>query len=207
MQAELENMIEKLERDKESIFLVLNENVSQTLLALKLLLGEVQYAEDKRTEIIDTCGKYLEFAIDDLRNLSSLFWPYSLYHSRFSDTIRSLAFGIIRERSVSVTWQLEYDWDENISLTKRLIICQILEEQLKSILSCSLVADIIIGFRVEGRYIILSIADHIDPLYARAPAYSHKLRAIKEKIEIFKGKLFVTFQVGLGNLLIVHLPI
>ena len=205
MEAKIENMIEKLEKDKESIFLVLNENVSQILLAIRLLLGEAHHVEGSRMEIIDTCSQYIGSALDDLRNLSSMFWPYSLYHTRFSDTMRSLADEIMKERSISITWKMG-QVNENISLTKKLIVCQILEEQLKNILYCPLVKNIAITFTVEYSYIILSIADHIDTLCSRPHSYDNRLRAVKEKIEIFKGRFSLTFQGDIGNLLIVQLP-
>lgn len=207
METKIENMIETLEKDKERIFLALNENVSQILLAIRLLLGEAHHTQGDRMEIIDTCSQYVDSALDDIRNLSSVFWPYSLYHTRFSDTIRSVADDIMKERSISITWKMGQVNDENISLTKRLIVCQILEEQLKNILYCPLVTNIAITFKIEYSYIILSIADHIDSLCVRTSSYDSRLRTIKEKIEIFKGRFSLTFQGGIGNLLIVQLPL
>ncbi len=54
MNNKVENMLENLERDKESIFLVLNENISQILLALRLLFDQAGHEKEKRIETIET---------------------------------------------------------------------------------------------------------------------------------------------------------
>jgi hypothetical protein len=53
----------------EQPFQMLNDQVSQSLLAVRLLLTQAQEAEADRLEIIKRCDRYLNFALEDLRKL------------------------------------------------------------------------------------------------------------------------------------------
>jgi hypothetical protein len=48
---------------------VLNDQVSQDLLAVRLLLTQAQEEEADRVEIIKRCNRYLNFALGDLKKL------------------------------------------------------------------------------------------------------------------------------------------
>jgi hypothetical protein len=57
------------EKVEEKPFLTLNDQVSQDLLAVRLLLQQAQEVEDDRLELIRRCNRYVGFALDDLRKL------------------------------------------------------------------------------------------------------------------------------------------
>jgi hypothetical protein len=64
-----EPVIRTLGKAEETPFKVLNEQVSQDLLAVRLLLAQAQEVEADRLEIIKLCDRYLNFALEDLRKL------------------------------------------------------------------------------------------------------------------------------------------
>jgi|GEM_PF-4681955 hypothetical protein len=57
------------EKVEEKPFLALNDQVSQDLLAVRLLLTQAQEVEDDRLELIRRCNRYVGFALEDLRKL------------------------------------------------------------------------------------------------------------------------------------------
>ncbi|MES1219984.1 MAG: hypothetical protein ABUT20_31065 [Bacteroidota bacterium] len=207
MNDKIENMLETLERDKENIFLVLNENIGQILIAVRLLFYEATYGEGNRSEMTETCRKYLDLAIDDLKELLTSFWPYSIYNIRFSEAMKSLVYEIVREKPIVITWQIKHETNESISLTKKLMICRILEEQLKNILHNPFVKNVVIKYNVTYGHIILSIADHSDHFYDISSYHSNELEVIRDRVEMFEGRFSLSFRTGVGNLLFVRLPL
>ena len=69
MTSKAERIIGQPEMNGETPLQVLNEQVSQSLLAVRLLLTQAQEAEADRLEIIKRCDRYLNFALEDLRKL------------------------------------------------------------------------------------------------------------------------------------------
>ena len=57
------------EKVEEKPVLALNDQVSQDLLAVRLLLTQAQEVEDDRLELIRRCNRYVGFALEDLRKL------------------------------------------------------------------------------------------------------------------------------------------
>jgi hypothetical protein len=57
------------EKVEEKPVLALNDQVSQDLLAVRLLLTLAQEVEDNRLELIRRCNRYVGFALEDLRKL------------------------------------------------------------------------------------------------------------------------------------------
>jgi len=69
MTSKVERIGAMAEKVEEKSFLTLNDQVSQDLLAVRLLLTQAQEVEEDRLEIIRRCNRYVGFALEHLRKL------------------------------------------------------------------------------------------------------------------------------------------
>jgi two-component system, NarL family, sensor kinase len=199
------------EEERRRLARDLHDSVGQTLTALITKLRHAQ--QSRRKADFDSAIEIAQLTLNDVRELSRLLRPPVLDDLGLQAGLNWLARTLRDHHGLSTTLDWEADEFERLDPELETLIFRIAQEGLTNVAEHSGRRDARMLFRRAGNLVRFEIADDgcgFDPTKAFAPNGSGKglgLRGIRDRVELFGGKLDIHSSPDKGCRLAVSLPI
>jgi|GEM_PF-4016295 len=199
--------IDGQEKERKEIGKELQDNIGQQLTTVKLFLDMAKSNEDSVTnEMLNMASKGVSDLINEIRAMSRSLVPPTLKDLGLIDSLQELISSINRVQSISIT--LEYnDFNEHETAeNKKLMLYRIVQEQLNNIIKHAGADRAIIRLTSEPGTILLEITDNGKGFDMHAIRKGLGFTNIRNRAELFGGKVDVLSSLGNGCMLTVSIP-
>ncbi|MFH1691521.1 MAG: sensor histidine kinase [Candidatus Omnitrophota bacterium] len=208
------------EEERNNLSLQVHDQMGQDLSALKIYLGLIE--QDLAPELKDALEKIgktksiLAELMDKAHNISELLRPPELDDIGLPESIEAL---VLHYKEMS---QCEYVYDKpqeemGLSSEYSLLLYRVAQEALTNIAKHSQAKHVSVSLRKQHEDVVLAVADdgvgfdyrtYLDkPLRRKEDKVKIGLHGLRERIELFGGRLNVVTKAGEGTKLEVILPI
>ncbi len=199
-------ILEAQENERHEIAYELHDNVNQILTTCKILL-ESEINDSLASNFVTNSYKYLQDAIDEIRNLSHRLNPAQLEEIGLEGSIREL----IQRISGTGRYNMQLEINDNEALRKinyhlSLSMFRIVQEQLTNILKHSGASFIKISIIVTPEFVDMEIYDNGQGFNPTSTPKGLGLKNIRNRAEFHRGRSYVSSSPGDGCVLSVCLP-
>ena len=201
------------EEERRRLARELHDGIGQTLTALKNQLEwlERRAPADESREGLATAVKLSARALEETRELSRLLRPAVLDDLGLQPALRWLARTLRQQTGLEVALELEAN-DGALDPDLETLVFRVTQEALNNVVKHAGVAAAEVRLRRRGDRLRLRIADRgdgFDPHSVLGPATGSSgvgLRGIRDRSELFGGKMRVESRPGEGTVVEVDLP-
>lgn len=177
----------------------LHDNVNQLLGVVKLYIEHSITNENIRDGLLKKSNQYIDKVIEELRNLSKNLAPPLLAELGLEHSLTSLAESIAEVQKINIGVEMPQFDDRGLADTHKLMIYRIVQEQLNNIIKHADAKNVTLFIERKDNKLLMSIED--DGCGAELHQESPNglgLRNIKNRIELFHGKMEVVTAPGKG---------
>lgn len=201
-----ENVIRVLERERTLIGHELHDNINQVLAVVRLYVGMLHPVAENEKMIKLKAARQLNYAINEIRNLSKELVMPKLQKKGLIASIKDL----IAHIDISKTINIKFSYDRliyPISSCKKITLFRIIQEQLRNILKHSKATDVTINLQLTGNEIQLVIHDNGVGFNPRKKIKGIGLSNIHERTEFYNGRVKIETAEGKGCKITVSIPV
>ncbi len=168
----------------------LHDSTAQYLAAAKLMLRRLDAKDPLSCEQVrDEVSGLLSNALDEIRSFAYLLHPPALEHLGLAAAIRQFAAGFSRRAEVAVTIDIPDDFPR-LSHATEIALYRVLQEALANVHSHSGSRQAIVGLRVAGEMVLLTVRDFGSGLPPRGDSVPGVgLEGMRLRLEFLKGHL------------------
>jgi PAS domain S-box-containing protein len=200
-------ILEAQENERYEIAYELHDNVSQILTTCKILL-ESEINSKEASPVVTNTYKYLQNAINEIRNLSHRLNPAQLEEIGLEDSIRHLVQRLAIARKFDVQFEVNdpkalKKLDYHISLS----LFRIVQEQMNNILKHADAGFVRISINILGKFVDIEIMDNGKGFDPKTTAKGLGLKNIRNRAEYHQGRSYISAAPGEGCSLSVCIPI
>jgi PAS domain S-box-containing protein len=200
-------VIDAQEKERQEIALELHDNVNQILTTCKLLM-EQEVHNGNASPFVANAGRYLQNAIDEIRNISHRLNPVSPAGLSFKQAIEEMIGKInisskLKATVVTKGSRFLNDLPASVSLS----IFRMLQEQVSNIIKHAAASKIAITIYAGKEAVDFEVKDNGKGFDLRTATRGLGLRNIYSRAELHNGKVYIDSAPGKGCLLSVHIPV
>jgi PAS domain S-box-containing protein len=199
-------VLDAQEKERYEISFELHDNVNQILTTCKLLLEQEAHNGNKSVLISNTT-KYIQNAIDEIRNISHQLNPAYLEDVSFDQAVHEMANKINLTARLKVKVSIEGKNFLNMlpsSLT--LSIFRILQEQLSNIMKYAKASQVEIILHADEESVDFEVKDNGKGFDLKRATKGLGLKSIYSRAELHNGTVYINTAPGEGCMLSVHIP-
>jgi len=200
-------VLEAQENERHEIAYELHDNVNQILTSCKILL-ESEIKKEGGSDFVKNSYKYLQNAIDEIRNLSHRLNPSQLEDIGLEEALKELLLRFEMTGKLDVQLSINDSealkkMDYHISLS----IFRIIQEQINNIIKYADASFVRISIEVSKQFIDVEISDNGKGFNPKTVAKGLGLANIRNRAEFHRGTSYVSSAPGEGCVLSVCLPL
>jgi PAS domain S-box-containing protein len=186
------------ENERQQIGQELHDNVNQILATARLYIGLAKQTEmRKHLPIISKADKLIDYAINEIRNLShSLITPF-LDEYGLAEAIDHLAGSISSASMIPISKRIDID-ETKTGKKLNLTIYRIIQEQLTNIIKHSKATSVLIELTQNNNSICLSIKDNGVGFDTAKTVNGVGLKNIRTRAALFNGEMDIFSHPGGG---------
>ncbi|HYH14116.1 MAG TPA: PAS domain S-box protein [Flavisolibacter sp.] len=197
-------IIQTQEKERQEIGKELHDNVNQILTTIKLYIENIKSYPEHQASFIDKSVILTQKAINELRLLSKQLVTPVINDLNFKAAILEI---VDHYRSLNL-FRIEYVFDldeEQLDQDMQLTIYRIIQEQLNNIVKHAKASLVTITV-TDDEHLNLSIVDNGIGFDIAKKGKGMGLNNIKNRAEIFKGKVYIETAIGMGCSLNIAFP-
>ncbi|HVS95661.1 MAG TPA: PAS domain S-box protein [Puia sp.] len=203
-----EAVIVAQEKERTEIGKELHDNVNQILGASNLYINTAMTDEEMRQELLDRSTELVSKAINEIRKISKSLITPGLREIGLIESIEDIMEDIrVAKDAPSIDLDLENITEEQIEDRRKLTLFRIVQEQLNNIVKHARATRVLIRLSLEGRYIVLTVADNGVGFDAGRHRRGVGITNIISRAELFSGRVEISSSPGEGCVLTVSLPV
>ena len=200
-------VLEAQENERYEIAYELHDNVSQILTTCKILL-ENEIKDAHPSVFVANSYRYLQNAIDEIRNISHRLNPAQLEDMGLYDSVKDL----IRGMNMAGRFNVKFEVNNPAALKYlyyhlSLSIFRIIQEQLTNIVKHADANSVSIIIEVSEKFIDVEVADDGKGFDLKKVVKGLGLKNIRNRAEFHRGRSYIGTSVGEGCTLSVCLPL
>lgn len=199
-------IMEAQEKERREISAELHDNVNQILTTCKLFL-EIARNNPANARFIDGCYTNIQNVIQEIRNISHNLTPYTLKDLGLVAAMHDLAGKINQSGKITIRLlsfqRLEED---RISPDIKLALFRIVQEKISNVLKHSHATELKIEITVVGKRLRMILTDNGQGFDEKAVKKGLGLNNIHNRVEYYKGTMFLKTAPGKGCELRIELP-
>jgi len=198
--------LEAQERERNAIGVELHDNVNQILVGTKILLSTIKNTSDKEKNLVASCIKNLQEAIDENRKISHALVTPDLETDTLVDQINRLTHGMLETAGLSVHTDTSSYNEALLDKEKKIAIYRIGQEQCTNIVKYAKAQHVNISLSTANNVFKMIIADDGLGMKEGKKTAGIGLRNINSRLSIFNGKANTITAPGKGFTLEIEIP-
>jgi PAS domain S-box-containing protein len=193
------------ERERSEIAKELHDNVNQLLTTAKLYVENIDCFPEQRPEFLKKSVCLLQRSISEIRLLSKQLVTPVINDIGFKATVDELLhhYSSLRLFEIELNYDLE---EENLDKGLQLTIYRIIQEQLNNIVKYAKASRVTIAVTQEGDKLGVMIRDNGIGFDTTNVVKGLGLNNMKNRAEVFKGKIRISSKTGAGTEVVVAFP-
>ncbi|RYZ21385.1 MAG: PAS domain S-box protein [Chitinophagaceae bacterium] len=200
-------IIRTQERERSEIGKELHDNVNQILTTAKLYVENVEYFPERQSDFIRQSRELVQRAINEIRVLSKQLVPPVLNDIGFRATLDELIAHYLSLRTFHIDFRYGLSSEKKLHKELQLTMYRIVQEQLNNIVKYARAANVEICIRQEPGMLLLSVADDGVGFAAQKPQKGLGLSNIRNRAEVYRGRVSLESAPGKGCRLAVAFPL
>ncbi|HZF63914.1 MAG TPA: PAS domain S-box protein [Chitinophagaceae bacterium] len=202
----LSAVLEAQENERREIAYELHDNVNQILTTCKILLENEVTAND--SVYVKNTYKYLQVAIDEIRNLSHRLNPAQLEDIGLENSIKEL----LLRMNAAGKFAAQFNVNDSAALKKldyktSLSLFRIIQEQLSNVVKHANASQVRITMEISKDFLDLEISDNGKGFDTKTTIKGLGLKNIRNRAEFHRGTTYIAAAPGEGCLLSVCIPL
>ncbi|HRQ50864.1 MAG TPA: PAS domain S-box protein [Agriterribacter sp.] len=196
------------ESERKKLAEELHDNVNQLLGVVKLYI-EHSIANDKiRDGLLRKSNEYIDKVIEELRNLSKNLAPPLLAELGLEHSLISMAEAIEEVQPVTIRVDIEHLDETRLMDGHKLMLYRIVQEQLNNIVKHADAHNVTVHIeQVEDKVLLVITDDGVGADLTTDNGHGLGLRNIRNRIELYQGKINMDTAPGKGFVLNVEFEI
>lgn len=200
-------VLEAQENERHEIAYELHDNVSQILTTCKILL-ENEINDTSASVFVTNTYRYLQNAINEIRNLSHRLNPAQLEDMGLLDAVKDL----VARLDLGGKFTVRLDVDDPVALNKlnyhvSLSLFRIIQEQFNNIIKHAEASFVRLSIQASDKAIDMEISDNGKGFDMKKVVKGLGLKNIKNRAEFHHGTSYISAAPGQGCSLSVCIPI
>lgn len=200
-------VLEVQERERNAIGMELHDNVNQILVSTKLILSAVQTVVPGDEELLVTCLKNLQEAIDENRRIAHEMVAPDFRDQKLTEQIESIAYTMLPRTGAEV--QVDYSrLDEKmLQPQQKLAIYRIAQEQCTNIIKHAEAKKVKITLSTNDDKFYMKITDDGKGVEPNKRSNGIGLQNINSRIKLLHGSSHIYSEPGRGFILEIEMPL
>ena len=196
------------ENERKKLAEELHDNVNQLLGVVKLYI-EHSISNDKiRDGLLRKSSEYIDKVIEELRNLSKNLAPPLLAELGFEHSLLSMAEAIEEVQPVTIRVDIEHLNETRLMDGHKLMLYRIVQEQLNNIVKHAHASNVTVHIeQMEDKVLLVITDDGVGADLSMDNSSGMGLRNIRNRIELYQGKINMDTAPGKGFVLNVEFEI
>lgn len=193
-----QNIMEAEEAERKKLGEELHDNITQLLGVVKLYIQQAISYPELKPELLGESIQYLEQSIDEIRHLSRSLLPPGLHASGLVGSLQKMVFSIRQVKNIGIELHAHQFNESIISENKRLMIYRIIQEQLHNIIKHSGASQVLIHLSQMENVVRLTVIDNGIGFEPQSNNDGMGLNNIRNRLEVFKGSMYIHSAPGRG---------
>lgn len=193
------------EAERKKLGEELHDNINQLLGVVRLYIDHALTNKAEQDTLLTKCSQLLKAVIEEIRALSRSLIPPTLSDLGLIESIRELADSIAIARNIRFTINAEGFDESRLTASQQLVLYRILQEQLNNIIRHSDADEVTIDLRKTSHAIQLAVGDNGKGFDTSTSKIGMGLTNIRNRLELFNGKMKIISSPGEGCKLTVEL--
>ena len=199
--------IDAQEKERREIGKELHDNIGQQLTTTKLFLDIAKSTADEATlEMISLALKNISEIINDVRDISRALVPPTIRDLGLIESLKDLTDGMAKTDLVNLRFNYSQFDETKLPENQKLMIFRIVQEQLNNIIKHAEAKEVVITLKNQSPMLVLQIKDDGKGFNTDSPRKGLGLTNIKNRAELFGGKMQLISSEGEGCILKVMVP-
>jgi PAS domain S-box-containing protein len=200
--------IDGQENERRTIGEELHDNIGQQLTTIKLSLDYVKaLGKDAHSEMLDIALKSVSDIINDVRSMSRSLVPFTLKDLGLIESIKELIDSLMRTRTINIEFEYARFNESIVPENQKLSIFRIVQEQLNNVIKHAGAQNVWIRLYVKKFEFVLEIKDNGKGFNSINIKKGVGILNIKNRAELFNGKVKILSQPGNGCLMLISFPL
>lgn len=200
--------IDGQEQERKEIGKELHDNIGQRLTTTKLYLDLAKAtADDNTAEMVMLALRSVNDVINELRSLSHALVPSTLGDIGLIESVQELIVSYSYLKTMQVTFD-HADFDEDcIQENQKLMLYRVLQEQINNIMKHAKAQKVDIFLKSNKKFVYMQVQDNGSGFVLNSLRKSLGLTNIKNRVDLFGGKVKIVTSPGKGCSIKVIIPI
>ncbi|HWJ90584.1 MAG TPA: PAS domain S-box protein [Flavisolibacter sp.] len=201
--------IDGQENERREIGKELHDNIGQQLTTVKLFLDLAKSSADEATgEMVNMALKGVSDLINEIRAMSRSLVPSTLKDLGLVESVNELVDAHLRSQPLEIDFNANEFYEESLRENQQLAVFRIIQEQLNNIVKNAQAEHVFIRLSTDKikNVVIVEIKDDGKGFDAKKTKKGPGFMNIRNRIELFDGKIEVSTKAGKGCLLRVSMP-
>lgn len=196
------------ESERRKLAEELHDNVNQLLGVVKLYI-EHSIANDKiRDGLLKKSNEYIDKVIEELRNLSKNLAPPLLAELGLEHSLISMAEAIEEVQPLTIRVDIEHLDEASLMDGHKLMLYRIIQEQLNNIVKHAHARNVTVHIeQIENKVLLVITDDGVGADLSMDNGHGMGLRNIRNRIELYQGRINMDTAPGKGFVLNVEFEI
>jgi PAS domain S-box-containing protein len=200
--------IDGQENERRAIGEELHDNIGQQLTTIKLFLDYVKtMGDDGNSEMLNMALKSVSDVINDVRSMSRSLVPFTLKDLGLFESIKELIDSLMRTRAIIIEFENVHFDESIIPENQKLSMFRIVQEQLNNVIKHARAKKVWIRLYVKAYELVLEIRDNGKGFNSLNIRKGVGILNIRNRAELFNGKVNILSQPGSGCLLVISFPL
>jgi signal transduction histidine kinase len=200
--------IDGQENERRAIGEELHDNIGQQLTTIKLFLDYVKtMADNGNSEMLNMALKSVSDVINDVRSMSRSLVPFTLKDLGLIESIKELTDSLMRTRAIIIEFEKAHFDESIIPENQKLSMFRIVQEQLNNVIKHAGAQKVWIRLYIKKNELVLEIRDNGKGFNSLNTRKGVGILNIRNRAELFSGKVDILSQPGNGCLLVISFPL
>jgi signal transduction histidine kinase len=191
-------ILQASEAERKKLGEELHDNINQLLGVVRLYIEHAINNKTEQETLLKKSASHLKTVIEEIRALSRSLIPPTLSDLGLVESIRELTETVTLAKNINFTIDHEGFDEGEITSGKQLVLYRILQEQLNNIMKHSQADAVGIELKQTGHSTQLVITDNGVGFDVNNSKFGMGLTNIRNRLEIFNGKMKLTSAPGQG---------
>ncbi|HRP33393.1 MAG TPA: PAS domain S-box protein [Agriterribacter sp.] len=201
-------VLDTQESERRKLAEELHDNVNQLLGVVKLYIEHSIVNEQIREGLLRKSNEYIDKAIQELRNLSRNLAPPLLAELGLEHSLMSMAEAIEEVQPITIRVDIENLQEDRLMDGHKLMLYRIVQEQLNNIVKHARAQNATVHLEQSGNRVLLTITDDgAGTDLAMDSGQGMGLRNIRNRVELYQGKIYMDTAPGKGFVLNVEFEV
>lgn len=201
-------VLDTQESERKKLAEELHDNINQLLGVAKLYIEHALANEKIRDGLLKKSNEYIDKVIEELRTLSKNLAPPLLSELGLEQSLVGIAETIEEVQPINIRIDIENLNEEDLQDGHKLMIYRIIQEQLNNIIKHAKASNVTVHLQqIDNKISLVITDDGIGTNLSIPHEHGMGLKNIKNRIELYQGKIIMDSAPGKGFVLDVEFEI